>query len=125
MDEKTFMDKYMAAFSKFTDAQARGEDVNKVFEDMKKTMTGPMSNKELEFLQRSTDPGPSADFTTGPIEIPESVDPSMFNEIPGPVTDKDMQFMQQTMPQQTVSPMGSMINNVEDFLSNLGRKVGK
>ena len=49
----------------------------------------------------------------------------MFNEIPGPVTDKDMQFMQQTMPQQTVSPMGSMINNVEDFLSNLGRKVGK
>ena len=134
MDEKTFMDKYMAAFSKFTDAQARGEDVNKVFEDMKKTMTGPMSDKELEFLQRSTDPGPSADFTTGPIEIPEGVDPSMFNEIPtttndmgslpGPATDRDMQFMQKTMP-QTVSPMGSMINNVEDFLSNLGRKVGK
>ena len=129
------MDKYMAAFSKFTDAQARGEDVNQVFADMKKTMTGPMTDKELEFLQRSTDPGPSADFTTGPIEIPEGVDPSIFNEIPveperdmsslpGPVTDKDMQFMQQTMPER-VSPMGSMINNVEDFLSNLGRKVGK
>ena len=135
MDEKTFMDKYMAAFSKFTDAQARGEDVNQVFADMKKTMTGPMTDKELEFLQRSTDPGPSADFTTGPIEIPEGVDSSMFNEIPveperdmsslpGPVTDRDMQFMQQTMPER-VSPMGSMINNVEDFLSNLGRKVGK
>ena len=135
MDEKTFMDKYMAAFSKFTDAQARGEDVNQVFADMKKTMTGPMTDKELEFLQRSTDPGPSADFTTGPIEIPEGVDPSIFNEIPveperdmsslpGPTTDKDMQFMQQTMPER-VSPMGSMINNVEDFLSNLGRKVGK
>ena len=129
------MDKYMAAFSKFTDAQARGEDVNQVFADMKKTMTGPMTDKELEFLQRSTDPGPSADFTTGPIEIPEGVDSSMFNEIPveperdmsslpGPVTDKDMQFMQQTMPER-VSPMGSMINNVDDFLSNLGRKVGK
>ena len=129
------MDKYMAAFSKFTDAQARGEDVNQVFADMKKTMTGPMTDKELEFLQRSTDPGPSADFTTGPIEIPEGVDSSMFNEIPveperdmsslpGPVTDRDMQFMQQTMPER-VSPMGSMINNVEDFLSNLGRKVGK
>ena len=129
------MDKYMAAFSKFTDAQARGEDVNQVFADMKKTMTGPMTDKELEFLQRSTDPGPSADFTTGPIEIPEGVDPSIFNEIPveperdmsslpGPVTDRDMQFMQQTMPER-VSPMGSMINNVDDFLSNLGRKVGQ
>ena len=124
MDEKTFMDKYMAAFSKFADAQSRGEDVNKVFEDMKKTMTGPMSDKELEFLQRSTDPGPSADYTTGPIEIPEGVDPSMFNEIPGPITDKDIQFIEQTMP-QAVSPMGSMINNVDDFLSNLGRKVGQ
>ena len=118
------MDKYMAAFSKFADAQSRGEDVNKVFEDMKKTMTGPISDKELEFLQRSTDPGPSADYTTGPIEIPEGVDPSMFNEIPGPVTDRDMQFMQRTMPER-VSPMGSMINNVDDFLSNLGRKVGQ
>ena len=133
-DQKNFMDRYMAAFSRLTDAQARGEDVNKVFEDMKKTMTGPMSDKELEFLQRSTDPGPSADFTTGPIEIPQGVDPSMFNEIPttkenmgslpGPMTDQDMQFMQRTMPER-VSPMGSMINNVEDFLSNLGRKVGK
>ena len=133
-DQKNFMDRYMAAFSKLTDAQARGEDVNKVFEDMKKTMTGPMSDKELEFLQRSTDPGPSADFTTGPIEIPEGVDPSMFNEIPttkegmsslpGPMTDQDMQFMQRTMPER-VSPMGSMINNVDDFLSNLGRKVGQ
>ena len=148
MDEKTFMDKYMAAFSKFTDAQARGEDVNQVFADMKKNMPGPMTDKDLEFLQRSTDPGPSADYTTGPIEIPEGVDPSMFNEyqsgtvsdkeleymkktmpnymdsLPGPATDKDIQFMEQTMP-QAVSPMGSMINNVEDFLSNLGRKVGK
>ena len=142
MDEKTFMDKYMAAFSKFADAQARGEDVNQVFADMKKTMTGPMTDKELDFMSnlniltnKMADPGPSADYTTGPIEIPEGVDSSMFNEIPveperdmsslpGPVTDKDMQFMQQTMPER-VSPMGSMINNVEDFLSNLGRKVGK
>ena len=130
------MDKYMAAFSRLADAQAKGEDVNQVFADMKKTMTGPMTDKDLEFLQRSTDPGPSADFTSGNlIEIPEGVDPSMFNEIPveperdmsslpGPATDKDMQFMQRTMPER-VSPMGSMINNVEDFLSNLGRKVGK
>tara|TARA_R100001460_G_scaffold96085_2_gene138410 strand:+ start:17522 stop:17992 length:471 start_codon:yes stop_codon:yes gene_type:complete len=156
MDEKTFMDKYMAAFSKFTDAQAKGEDVNQVFADMKKNMpgamtdkeldfmsnkdrypvdkSGPVSDKELEFMNKMADPGPSADYTTGPIEIPEGVDPSMFNEIPttkedmgslpGPVSDRDMQFMQKTMP-QAVSPMGSMINNVEDFLSNLGRKVGK
>ena len=46
MDEKTFMDKYMAAFSKFTDAQARGEDVNQVFADMKKTMTGYLKSKK-------------------------------------------------------------------------------
>ena len=124
MDEKTFMDKYMAAFSKFTDAQARGEDVNQVFADMKKTMTGPMTDKELEFLQRSTDPGPSADFTTGPIEIPESVDPSMFNEIPVE-PERDMGALPQTQQPQAVSPMGSMINNVDDFLSNLSRKVGK
>ena len=31
MDEKNFMDRYMAAFSRLADAQARGEDVNKVF----------------------------------------------------------------------------------------------
>jgi hypothetical protein len=134
-DEKNFMDRYMATFSRLADAQAKGEDVNQVYEDIKKNMTGPMTDKELEFLQRSTDPGPSADFTSGNlIEIPESVDPSMFNEIPttpndmgslpGPMTDQDMQFMQKTMP-QTVSPMGSMINNVDDFLSNLGRKVGQ
>ena len=134
-DEKNFMDRYMAAFSKFTDAQARGEDVNQVFADMKKNMTGAVSDKELEFMNKMADPGPSADFTSGNlIEIPEGVDASMFNEIPttkedmgslpGPATDRDMQFMQKTMP-QAVSPMGSMINNVEDFLSNLGRKVGK
>ncbi len=133
-DEKNFMDRYMAAFSKFTDAQAKGEDVNQVFADMKKNMTGAVSDKELEFMNKMTDPGPSADYTTGPIEIPEGVDPSMFNEIPttpndmgslpGPMTDQDMQFMQKTMP-QAVSPMGSMINNVDDFLSNLGRKVGQ
>ena len=133
------MDRYMAAFSRLADAQARGEDVNKVFEDMKKTMTGTMSDKELEFLQRSTDPGPSADFTTGPIEIPEGVDPSMFNEIPTDkgalrgMSDKDLAIMQGTPPntilpiEERVSPMGmgSMINNVDDFLSNLGRKVGQ
>ena len=133
-DEKNFMDRYMAAFSKFTDAQAKGEDVNQVFADMKKNMTGAVSDKELEFMNKMADPGPSADYTTGPIKIPEGVDASMFNEIPttpndmgslpGPMTDQDMQFMQKTMP-QTVSPMGSMINNVDDFLSNLGRKVGQ
>jgi len=134
-DEKNFMDRYMAAFSKFTDAQAKGEDVNQVFADMKKNMTGAVSDKELEFMNKMADPGPSADYTTGPIKIPEGVDASMFNEIPstpqdnmgslpGPMTDKDMQFMQKTMP-QAVSPMGSMINNVDDFLSNLGRKVGQ
>jgi len=134
-DEKNFMDRYMAAFSKFTDAQAKGEDVNQVFADMKKNMTGAVSDKELEFMNKMADPGPSADYTTGPIKIPEGVDASMFNEIPitpqdnvgslpGPMTDQDMQFMQKTMP-QAVSPMGSMINNVDDFLSNLGRKVGQ
>ena len=47
-----------------------------------------------------------------------------MSSLPGPMTDQDMQFMQRTMPER-VSPMGSMINNVDDFLSNLGRKVGK
>ena len=47
------MDRYMAAFSKLTDAQARGEDVNKVFEDMKKTMTGPMTDQDMQFMQRT------------------------------------------------------------------------
>ena len=123
-DQKNFMDRYMAAFSKLTDAQARGEDVNKVFAEMKGSVSGPPT-EQTDFMNKMNDPGPSADFTTAPRRIPEGIDPSMFNELPGPVTDKDMQFMQQTMPQQTVSPMGSMINNVDDFLSNLGRKVGQ
>jgi hypothetical protein len=136
-DEKNFMDRYMAAFSKFTDAQAKGEDVNQVFADMKKNMTGAVSDKELEFMNKMADPGPSADYTTGPIKIPEGVDASMFNEIPidkgalGGMPDKDLAIMQGTPPntifpiEERVSPMGSMINNVDDFLSNLGRKVGQ
>ena len=133
-DQKNFMDRYMAAFSRLADAQAKGEDVNKVFAEMKGSVSGPPT-EQTDFMNKMNDPGPSADFTTAPRVIPEGIDPSLFNEIPveserdmsslpGPVTDRDMQFMQQTMPER-VSPMGSMINNVDDFLSNLGRKVGQ
>ena len=38
-DEKNFMDRYMATFSRLADAQAKGEDVNQVYEDIKKKMT--------------------------------------------------------------------------------------
>ena len=35
------MDRYMAAFSRLADAQAKGEDVNKVFAEMKGSVSGP------------------------------------------------------------------------------------
>ena len=117
------MDKYMAALSKFTDAQARGEDVNKVFAEMKGSVSGPPT-EQTDFMNKMNDPGPSADFTTAPRRIPEGIDPSLFNEIPVE-PERDMGALPQTQRTQTVSPMGSMINNVDDFLSNLGRKVGK
>ena len=123
MDEKTFMDKYMAAYSRFADAQAKGEDVNKVFAEMQGSVSGPPT-EQTDFMNKMTDPGPSADYTTGPIKIPEGVDASMFNEIPVE-PERDMGALPQTQQPQAVSPMGSMINNVEDFLSNLGRKVGQ
>ena len=122
-DQKNFMDRYMAAFSKLTDAQARGEDVNKVFAEMKGSISGPPT-EQTDFMNKMNDPGPSADFTTAPRRIPEGIDPSMFNEIPVE-PERDMGALPQTQQPQAVSPMCSMINNVDDFLSNLGRKVGK
>ena len=135
-DQKNFMDRYMAAFSRLADAQAKGEDVNKVFAEMKGSVSGPPT-EQTDFMNKMNDPGPSADFTTAPRVIPEGIDPSLFNEIPTDkgalrgMSDKDLAIMQGTPPntifpiEERVSPMGSMINNVDDFLSNLGRKVGK
>jgi hypothetical protein len=122
-DQKNFMDRYMAAFSRLTDAQARGEDVNKVFAEMKGSVSGPPT-EQTDFMNNMNDPGPSADFTTAPRRIPEGIDPSLFNEIPVE-PERDMGALPQTQQPQAVSPMGSMINNVDDFLSNLGRKVGQ
>jgi len=154
MDEKTFMDRYMTAFSAFTDAQSRGENPADILESMKKTgvvnpsdkdmdsMSGPVSNKDMEFM---SDPSMDADRTRGFSQpLPDNRNPTIMNEQPyippvekispmgsedslgsemgalrGPVSDKEIKMM------QDMQPSGSLVNNVTDFLINLGRKVGQ
>lgn len=141
MDEKTFMDRYMTAFSAFTDAQSRGENPADILESMKKT-GGPVSNKDMEFM---SDPSMDADRTRGFSQpLPDNRNPTIMNEQPyippvekispmggedslgsemgalrGPVSDKEIKMM------QDMQPSGSLVNNVTDFLINLGRKVGQ
>jgi len=152
MDEKTFMDRYMTAFSAFTDAQSKGENPADILESMKKvgvvnpsdrdmgSMSGPVSNKDMEFMN---DPSMNADRTTG-VPMSDDRNPTIMNEQPymppvekispmgsedslgsemgalrGPVSDKELKMM------QDMQPSGSLVNNVTDFLINLGRKVGQ
>jgi hypothetical protein len=115
MNQDEFMDRYMQAFSMFTDAQAQGRDPAQVLKEIQ-GMKGAMSDADIGHLNEA--------YSAPGVQTPGEINRQFQNTLdtvqtfPGPMSDRELQVLQQ------MQSRGTLINNWQDFLRNFSRKLG-